>query len=166
MIGNLIVKAVGFDYLEVVFHSYICNYRYMFFTFSPGGGGEVLLISSDWRSFLGLKLSIQWFFGVFTTIWRLVVVSAYFGRIVLQIKYDPFWVFLRLGGLAWEFFNIIVCPGMVSGFVGSPRVFVFFLVFIFAPIWSTPHWKFRVPHWEDKPKLRATWNCLSFMSPL
>ena len=66
------------------------------------------------QDFVGRKIFYFWgglinggIFGVFKTIWRFVVVSAYPGRVVLPFKYNKsFFAFcelLRLGNLTWDF---------------------------------------------------------------
>ena len=39
------------------------------------------------------------------------VVPAYPGRVVLRIKYNPFWKFLRIGDSAWNCFAFISLNG-------------------------------------------------------
>ena len=42
------------------------------------------------------------------------------------ISFNPFWEFLRLENSAWDFLGLIVGPGILGGFVGSPRDFLGF----------------------------------------
>ena len=55
---------------------------------------------------------------------------------IFRIKsFNAFCIFLRLGNSAWDFWAVSFGPGIVLGFVGSPKNF--FGVLSFVPIWSS-----------------------------
>ena len=39
------------------------------------------------------------------------------------ISFNAFWKFLRLRNSAWDFWGLIFDPGILGGFVGSPKDF-------------------------------------------
>ena len=66
---------------------------------------------------------------------------------IFRIKsFNAFCIFLRLGNSAWDFWAVSFGPGIVLGFVGSPKNFLGFWV---LSLFDHPcHLKSRVPPWD------------------
>ena len=93
------------------------------------------MVRRIWQVFFCVWLDLSRdFLGYFKTISRFLVVPGL--RSSCQISCNPFWKFLRLGNLAWDFLGVNFWSRDFFGFCRKP--WGFFWVLIFGPIRSSP----------------------------
>ena len=75
------------------------------------------------------------------------------------LSFYPFWVFVRLQNLAWEFwgFHLLIGSGDFLEFRFKPEVF-FFVIFVYVPIRSSPPRKYPLPEGGYKAGRDSTFS--------